>query len=164
MTDLSIVRAYTEATVKLLLGNKKVKPSLAFTAGNILSIESRISLASTAVQSNTDLIHLAFTTDAAGNTVLADITIFCPRDRACYIHTGGRLAQKRGAKRVVILPPDNIRGYFEVAPDEIIQRPNRGRDLLDGGVERAEARLHRVMSMRPDVTNQVKVFEVTAGA
>lgn len=164
MTDLNIVRAYTEATVKLLLGHKKVRPTLAFTAGNILSIESRISLASTAIQSDTDLIHLAFTTDVSGKTVMADITIFCPRDGACYIHTGGRLAQARGAKRAVILPPDNIRGHFEVTPDEIIQRTNKGRDLIDGGVERAEARLHRVMSMRPDVTSQVKMFEVTAGA
>ena len=160
MDKTLIARTHIEAIIKLLLGNRRVKPGLAFLAGGPLTTHSQVILGQTAVDSATDLIHVAFRDDEAGRYTMSSITIFAPRDRACHIHTNCRLAQRRAARRAVLLPVDAVRGHFAVANDEIIQRFDKPVDLLDGGVERAAANLLRIIDARPNMAKQVNLFEV----
>ncbi|WP_374296107.1 hypothetical protein [Sphingomonas sp.] len=140
--------AVTRAIVKLLLGNRKLKPGVVITGGDPLGIEDKIEMGRHAVETNNDLLHLEFRNRPT--PVLTGIALFLPRDGRCHIQTGCRLWLSKAGNRGLILPQAHVRGQFRLAPREIMHIDGKPADDLSEGIERATAWLARQV-MRPNV-------------
>lgn len=159
-----IMRRHVAAIIRMLLGERAIKPSVAILAGEPLDHGGAVELCSMAVESNIDLVHLAFATDAVGNYRLTDISVAVPRDHACYHFAGCRPSMPAGAKRAVIMPRDERQGHFVIAPREIMHFKTRSRAVLEQGLDRAEQRLRQLVRNGIDVGAQGHIHELTEGA
>lgn len=140
--------AVTRAVVKLLLGNRKLKPGVAITGGDPLEIEDQIKMGRHAVETDADVLHLEYRTGS--NPALTGITMFLPRDGRCHIQSGCRLWVSKAGNRGLILPQDHVRGHFRLAPREIVHIDGKPAADLSEGIERASTWLTRQV-MRPGV-------------
>lgn len=120
----STVEAHVRTLIRLLLGDKPMKPGLSFVAGQQLALAGRVEIAEMATASQIDVVYLAFRIDDAGVPVLADIAVFLPRDRVCCSWTGCVPTLAPGKERAALVSP-NYQGYFSILPGEIVQRQTR---------------------------------------
>ncbi len=95
MTTTTFEAAVTRAVIKLLLGNRKLKPGVAITGGDPLEIEDQIKMGRHAVETDADLLHLEYRTGP--NPALTGIALFLPRDGRCHIQSGCRLWLSKAA-------------------------------------------------------------------
>lgn len=160
MTELSLVRAYSEATINLLLSDAKIKPGLTFMAGGELTAPCRIGLAQSALAVDNDVVHFGFAVDPTGSTVMTGITIFAPREGVCYVHAGCRLAQRRDSLRPVLVPANSSQSYFEVTADEIIQRAVEDGDFDQDDGDEVWERLRRDVSALRSRSSGTRVFQI----
>lgn len=149
MTATTFEAAVTQAVVKLLLGTRKLKPGIAITAGDALGIEDQIKMGRHAVETNADVLHLAFRTGLA--PALTDVAMFLPRGGFCHIQTGCRLWLSRAGNRGRVMPQPHVRGHFRLAPGEIIHIDGKPAEDLSEGIERASAWLARQVLRRDAV-------------
>jgi len=96
MTTTTYEAAVTRAAVKLLLGNRRLKPGVVITGGDALGIEDKIEMSRHAVETDADVLHLEYRDRP--NPALTGITMFLPRDGRCHIQSGCRLWSKRGVE------------------------------------------------------------------
>ena len=89
MTTTIFEAAVTRAIVKLLLGNRKLKPGVVVTGGDLLEIEDKIEMGRHAVETDNDLLHLEYRTGPT--PALTGIAMFLPRDGRCHIQSGCHL-------------------------------------------------------------------------
>jgi hypothetical protein len=148
MTDPIFEAAVTRAVIKLLLGNRKLKPGIAITGGDPLEIEDQIKMGRHAVETDADVLHLEFRTGP--NPALTGIAMFLPRDGRCHIQSGCHLWLSKSGNRGLILPPAHVRGHFRLAPREIVHVDSKPAEDLSEGVERASTWLTQQV-MRPGV-------------
>ncbi|MEH3104983.1 MAG: hypothetical protein PGN12_13895 [Sphingomonas phyllosphaerae] len=87
--------------------------------------------------------------------------MFRPRDGRCHIQSGCRLWLSKAGSRGLILPQAHVRGYFRLAPREIVHIDSKLADDLSDGIERASAWLNRQVT-RPDI--QYDAAQCTLGA
>jgi hypothetical protein len=165
MTDTATatMRSHVHAITRMLLGDQKLQPGLAITAGQVLTPAGVARIARLAHESDTDLIHLDFGIDGDAAT-LRDIVIAAPRDNGCFVYTRCRLAQIRGKRHAVILPQDAARGHFRILPNEIVHMPNKPTKLTTEGVAFAAQRLDKLMRDGVQASGQVDLFEVLQDA
>jgi len=140
--------AVTRAVVKLLLGNRKLKPGVAITGGDPLEIEDQIKMSRHAVETAADVLHLEYRNHP--NPALTGITMFLPRGGRCHIQSGCRLWLSKSGNRGLILPQAHVRGHFRLAPREIVHVDSKPAEDLSEGVERASTWLTRQV-IRPGV-------------
>lgn len=148
MTTTTFEAAVTRAIVKLLLGNRKLKPGVVITGGDPLGIEDKIEMGRHAVETSSDLLHLEFR--KRPTPALIDIALFLPRDGRCHIQSGCRLWVSKAGNRGLILPQAHVRGHFRLAPREIVHIDGKPAEDLSEGIERASAWLARQV-MQPNV-------------
>ena len=148
MTATIFEAAVTRAIVKLLLGNRKLKPGVFITGGDPLGIEDKIEMGRHAVETSSDLLHLEFRNRPTA--ALTGIALFLPRDGRCHIQSGCHLWLSKAGNRGLILPQAHVRGHFRLAPREIVHIDSKPADDLSDGIERASAWLTRQV-MRPGV-------------
>ncbi len=161
MTTTTFEAAVTSAVVKLLLGTRKLKPGVAITAGDALGIEDQIKMGRHAVETNADVLHLAFRTGPA--PALTDVVVFLPRDGLCHIQTGCRLWLSKAGNRGRVMPQPQVRGHFRLAPSEILHIDGKPADDLNDGLERASAWLARQV-MRPDAVYDAAQYHIWSQA
>lgn len=154
------MRRHITAITKMLLGRATMRPGLAMVAGSLLNEAGIIRIAQLASDSRNDLIHLDFAIDGDAAT-LREIIIAVPRDNGVHVHRRCRLAQRPEDRHAVLLPRDEVRGHFKVAPDEIIQVRTKPADLLVEGVAFAARRLEQLVRDGVDVTGQVVLHELS---
>lgn len=148
MTTTTHEAAVTRAIVKLLLGNRKLKPGVVITGGDPLGIEDKIEMGRHAVETSSDLLHLEFCNRPT--PALTGIALFLPRDGRCHIQSGCRLWLSKAGSRGLILPQAHVRGHFRLAPREIMHIDGKPADDLSDGIERASTWLTRQVT-RPGV-------------
>lgn len=161
MTDTATatMRRYVHAITRMLLGDQKLQPGLAITAGQVLTPAGAARIARLAHDSQTDLIHLDFAIDG-GITTLNDIIIAAPRDNECFVYTRCQLAQIRGNRHAAILLQAAARGHFRILPNEIVHMPNKTTKLTTEGVAFAAQRLDMLMRYGVRASGQLDLFEV----
>lgn len=165
MTDTATatMRRYVHAITRMLLNDQKLHPSLAITAGQVLTPAGVARIARLAHDSQTDIIHLDFAIDG-DSVILNDIIIAAPRDNGCFVYTRCRLAQIRGKRHAVILPQAAARGHFRILPNEIVHKPNKPTKLTTEGVMFAAQRLDKLVRDDVQTSGQIVLFEVVHDA
>ena len=157
-----IIRAHVAAVSSMLLGSRRLKPSVAILAGSALDLSARIQLGQIAKQTNVDMLHLGF--EETGGTVrMTDLSIIVARGNICWSQVDCRLWLPRTGLRAVILPKQHVRGSFRLAPGEIIHADKKPADT-DEGIARAETRLRRLVERGVDVTGQVEINDLALAA
>ena len=141
MTTTTYEAAVTRAVVKLLLGNRRLKPGVVITGGDALEIEDKIEMGRHAVETDADVLHLEYRDRP--NPALTGITMFLPRDGRCHIQSGCRLWLSKSGNRGLILPQAHVRGHFRLAPREIVHIDGKPAEDLSEGIERASDWLDR---------------------
>lgn len=157
-----IIRAHVAAVSSMLLGSRRLKPSVAILAGGALDLSARVRLGQIAKQTNVDMLHLAF--EETGDSVrMTGLSIIVARGNICWSQVDCRLWLPRTGSRAVILPQPHVRGSFRLAPGEIIHVDKKPADT-DEGVARAEARLRRLVEQGVDITGQIEINELALAA
>lgn len=146
--DDAILRAYTIAATRLLLGNRKLKDGVVVTGGEALDQEERAQMARTAALSSTDVVALEFGTTADGRFGRTGITVYLPRDEGCYVQTDCRFWLSKAGNRAVILPRQESRGHFRMSPRELVHIDGKPAEDMVDGIARADAWLARRMGSK----------------
>lgn len=162
MSDTKIVRKHVEAVIKMLLGNRRMKPGTAILGGLPLDIDARIGLGEHAIASKTDIVHLAFG-DRGPRFALTEITTFAPRDIGCFIQQGCRLWLPMSGNRALILPKPHVPGHFRLSPRELLHI-NRKPSDIEEGIARAKLRLARCASDGVELSDQAAITELPVAA
>jgi hypothetical protein len=140
----AIIRRYTEAVAKLLVGDRAMKPGAAILAGELGGAEGRLRMGAIAHSSGNDLVYLDFAGGENGYRPTG-ITLCAVRDGICHLQTDCRLYLSRGGSRAIILPQPGIPKTYRLAPGELIQMSSQPADR-DEGIVRAEARLTKLVA------------------
>lgn len=156
------IRRHVKAVTVMLLGSRRLKPTVVITAGDPIGLEVLTFLGRTARAANVDVVHLAFDDTAAG-CCLTDISVIVPRGRMCYVQRGCKLWQSKAGGRSVILPRPECRGMFRLSPGEILHIDGKPEDV-DAGIARAEARLRALVTRGVCIDGQIDVREVPLAA
>ncbi|MEK9212990.1 hypothetical protein [Sphingomonas sp. 2378] len=161
--DDAILRAYTVAATRLLLGNRKLKDGVVVTGGEALDQEDRTQMARTAALSGTDVVALEFGIAADGQFERTGITVYLPRDEGCYVQTDCRFWLSKAGNRAVILPRSESRGHFRMSPRELVHIDGKPAEDMVDGIARADAWLARRMGAKfakPAKANLFSVYEL----
>ncbi len=146
--DDAILRAYTVAATRLLLGNRKLQDGVVVMGGEALGQKERTEMARTAALSGTDVVALEFGINADGRFGRTGITVYMPRDEGCYVQTDCRFWLSKAGNRAVILPRQESRGHFRMSPRELIHIDGKPAEDMVDGIARADAWLARRMGAK----------------
>lgn len=158
--DDAILRAYTVAATRLLLGNRKLKDGVVVTGGETLDQEERAQMARTAALSGTDVVALEFGITADGRFARTGITVYLPRDNGCYVQTDCRFWLSKAGNRAVILPRTESRGHFRMSPRELIHIDGKPAEDTADGIRRADDWLTRRMGTKFAEAANADLFSV----
>jgi hypothetical protein len=139
-----IVRRHIEAATHMLLGNRTLQPGAMIIAGELTGMDGQIALAQLAKRLGKDLVFLTFA-DTADGYCLTDISIVAVRYGICHAQMGCRVYLPKSCARAVILPQAHVRGFFRLAPGELLHIDRKPANIEDG-VARAAARLAKLVA------------------
>lgn len=161
---MAITRPHVEAAIRMLLGKKALKPSLAFVGGDQLDALGRLELCRLATDSNVDLIQLEFAPEADNSYAFTGISIAVRREGVTYFFGNCQLSLPAGSRRAVIMANDARQGHFVVSPREIVHLKTKPRAALESGLEPAREKLLRLGRRGIDITAQAAVRELEEAA
>lgn len=153
MTYDEFETACTKAIARLLLGNHKLKPGVVLTGGGRLDLNGKIRLGQHARASETDVLHLEYGPGEDGRHTLAGMVVFMVRGGICHIQSDCRLFLPKAASRAVVLPQPDARGYFRLAPDEILHIDGKPAGRVTDGIARADVWLAHQLTVEGDAVD-----------